>query len=95
MGAFSPNFAIENPLQVGLSLGGFAYMGVSLAYVAVMMLLMARPIMKYFMWRMLGLSSEQTFAAALPVVTAVTLSVALSVFPLVIARGRLMRRDEK
>jgi ABC-2 type transport system permease protein len=95
MGAFSPNFAIENPLQVGLSLGGFAYMGVSLAYVAVMMLLMARPIMKYFMWRMLGLSSEQTFAAALPVVTAVTLSVALSVFPLVIACGRLMRRDEK
>jgi ABC-2 type transport system permease protein len=95
MGAFTPNFAIENPLQVGLSLGGFAYMGVSLAYVAGMMLLMARPIMKYFMWRMLGLGGEETFAAALPVVIAVTLSIALSVFPLVIARGRLMRRDEK
>jgi len=95
MGAFSPNFAIENPLQVGLSLGGFAYMGVSLAYVAGMMVLMARPVMKYFMWRMLGLESERILVAALPVVTAVTLSLVLSVFPLVIARGRLMRRDEK
>jgi ABC-2 type transport system permease protein len=95
MGAFSPNFAIENPLQVGLSLGGFAYMGVSLAYVAGMMVLMARPVMKYFMWRMLGLAADRPFAAALPVVTAVTLSIALSVFPLIVARGRLMRRDEK
>jgi ABC-2 type transport system permease protein len=95
MGAFTPNFALENPLQVGLSLGGFAYMGVSLAYVATMMLLMMRPVMRYFMWRMLGIESEQTLLAFLPVVTAVTLSISLSVFPLLIARGRLMRRDEK
>ena len=33
----------ENPLQVGLSLGGFAYMAASLAYVGALMLLMARP----------------------------------------------------
>lgn len=47
MGAFAPDFAAENPLQVGLSLGGFAYMAVSLLYVGAIMLLMARPIMRY------------------------------------------------
>ena len=33
LGALSPNFNAENPLQVGLSLGGFAYMAVSMGYV--------------------------------------------------------------
>ena len=31
LGALSPNFAAENPLQVGLSLGGFGYMAAALA----------------------------------------------------------------
>src|SRR6185436_18029316 len=51
LGALTPNFNAENPLQVGLSLGGFAYMAISMAYVSAMMVLMARPVIGYFMWR--------------------------------------------
>src|SRR5205807_4075660 len=69
MGALAPNFAAENPLQVGLSLGGFAYMAVSLLYVGTIMVLMARPIMRYFFWRVLGMESD--VAVVLPVVTGV------------------------
>ena len=92
MGAFTPDFAAENPLQVGLSLGGFAYMAVSLLYVGAIMLLMARPIMRYFFWRVLGIESD--FAIVLPVVTGVTVSIALSVFPLLAAERRLAGRGE-
>lgn len=93
MGAFSPDFAAENPLQVGLSLGGFAYMAVSLAYVAAMMILMARPVMRFAMRRLLGFAEQtEAFTAALPVVIAVTVSAALIVFPLVVAERRLARR---
>jgi ABC-2 type transport system permease protein len=59
LGALAPNFAAENPLQVGLSLGGFGYMGASLAYIACVMLLMARPIIGYFMWRFLGIETAE------------------------------------
>jgi len=89
MGALSPDFGAENPLQVGLSLGGFAYMAVSLAYVATLMLLMARPVMRFFFWRVLGVTSEAAVIA--PVVIAVTLSAALMVFPLLLAGRRLGR----
>jgi ABC-2 type transport system permease protein len=92
MGAFTPDFAAENPLQVGLSLGGFAYMAVSLLYVGAIMLLMARPIMRYFFWRVLGIESD--FAIVLPVVTGVTVSIALSLFPLLAAEKRLAGRGE-
>jgi len=92
MGAFAPDFAAENPLQVGLSLGGFAYMAVSLLYVGSIMLLMARPVMRYFFWRVLGIESD--VAVLLPVVTGVTVSIALSVFPLLAAEKRLAGRSE-
>ncbi|MGH7484047.1 MAG: putative ABC transporter permease subunit, partial [bacterium] len=92
MGAFAPDFAAENPLQVGLSLGGFAYMAVSLLYVGSIMLLMARPVMRYFLWRVLGMESD--VAVLLPVVTGVTVSIALSVFPLMAAEKRLAGRSE-
>jgi ABC-2 type transport system permease protein len=91
MGAFAPDFAAENPLQVGLSLGGFAYMAVSLLYVGAIMLLMARPIMRYFLWRVLGAESE--IAVVLPVVIGVTVSIALAVFPLLAAEKRLAGRS--
>lgn len=93
MGAFAPDFAAENPLQVGLSLGGFAYMAISLGYVASVMILMARPVMRFAMRRLLGFS-EQTDAvtAALPVVIAITVSLILIVFPLLLAERRLARR---
>jgi ABC-2 type transport system permease protein len=95
LGAFAPNFAAENPLQVGLSLGGFAYMGVSLGYVGAIMLLMARPIMQYLLWRGFGIERDTGIAAMLPVVTAVTLSLALTLFPLLVAEKRLIRLNER
>ena len=93
MGAFAPNFAAENPLQVGLSLGGFAYMAISLMYVGAVMLLMAKPIIGYIFWRILRITSEPA-AAILPVVIAVTLSGVLMVFPLLAAERRLARREK-
>ncbi|HJW93555.1 MAG TPA: hypothetical protein VJ901_08050 [Thermoanaerobaculia bacterium] len=92
MGAFTPDFAAENPLQVGLSLGGFAYMAVSLLYVGAIMLLMARPVMAYFLRHVLGMESD--IAIVLPVVTGVTASIALAVFPLLAAEKRLAGRSE-
>jgi ABC-2 type transport system permease protein len=90
LGALAPKFKIENPLQVGLSLGGFAYMAVALAYVGAIMLLMARPVMRYFFWRVLGIDDDaQWLAVALPIVTAVTASAALTVFPVAVAARRL------
>jgi ABC-2 type transport system permease protein len=93
MGAFAPNFSAENPLQVGLSLGGFAYMAISLMYVGAVMLLMAKPIIGYIFWRILRITSEPA-AAILPVVIAVTLSGVLMVFPLLAAERRLARREK-
>jgi hypothetical protein len=95
MGAFSPNFNAENPLQVGLSLGGFGYMAVSLLYVGAMMFLMARPVTGYFFWRLFGVERAGSWIANVgPVVIAVTASVALVVFPLIAARKRLERREK-
>ena len=92
LGALAPNFNAENPLQVGLSLGGFGYMAASLAYVGALMVLMARPVMNYILRHGLGVESERA-SAAIAVVTAITLSVALTVFPLVAAEKRLESRQ--
>ena len=92
MGALAPNFNAENPLQVGLSLGGFAYMAVSLAYVGTMMLLMARPMMQYMMWRVFG--ERGGVSIVLPVVIALTVSIAVAVLPLTVAERRLTRIGE-
>jgi ABC-2 type transport system permease protein len=93
LGALAPNFAAENPLQVGLSLGGFGYMAVSLAYVGGMMLLMARPVVQYLSWRLFGVAPD-ALITVIPVVTAVTLSAALCVFPLLLAEKRLTALGE-
>jgi ABC-2 type transport system permease protein len=94
LGALMPNFAAENPLQVGLSLGGFTYMAISLAYVAAIMLLMARPVMQYFFWRLLGIGADREWLATVaPIGAAVVLSILLSVFPLLAAERRLVRMD--
>ncbi|HEX8253748.1 MAG TPA: hypothetical protein VF846_11400 [Thermoanaerobaculia bacterium] len=95
MGALSPQFHIENPLQVGLSLGGFAYMAVSMAYVGVMMVLMARPVMRYLMSNVFGAGEVIGRAGAvLPIVIALTLSAALSVIPMRAAERSLTRVTE-
>jgi ABC-2 type transport system permease protein len=93
LGALAPNFAAENPLQVGLSLGGFGYMAAALAYVGGMMFLMARPVVRYLFWRVLGVQTE-TAITLIPVVTAITLSAALCVIPLLLAEKRLTALGE-
>jgi ABC-2 type transport system permease protein len=93
MGALSPNFAAENPLQVGLSLGGFAYMAAALAYVGAIMLLMAKPVVRFAMRALFGAATQSALLDFLPLVTAVTLSIALCVFPLLVAEKRLESRD--
>jgi len=93
MGALAPNFNAENPLQVGLSLGGFGYMAAALAYVAAVMLLMARPIVQYMFWRVFGVETEFV-VAAVPVLFAVALSLALILLPLLIAEKRLAALSE-
>jgi ABC-2 type transport system permease protein len=95
LGALSPQFHIENPLQVGLSLGGFAYMAIAMAYVGAMMMLMARPVMRYFMARALSLGDEAGWLPTLlPIVIALTLSAAMSVIPIRAAEHRLTRFSE-
>ena len=95
LGAMAPNFNAENPLQVGLSLGGFAYMAVSMAYVAAIMLLMSRPVIQYLFSYAFGLGNEARWAStALPVGVAVLLSAALILIPLRIAEQRLSRIGE-
>jgi ABC-2 type transport system permease protein len=89
LGALAPDFAAENPLQVGLSLGGFAYMAAALAYVGGIMMLMAKPVTRYFFSRFFGIESETLAVDFIPLVTAVTLSMALCVFPLMAAEKRL------
>ncbi|MGZ8711224.1 MAG: putative ABC transporter permease subunit, partial [Thermoanaerobaculia bacterium] len=89
LGALAPNFNAENPLQVGLSLGGFGYMAVALAYVAAVMVLMARPMMRYVL-RVAGVE-QGALSATIPIVIALTLSVLLSVISLLAAERRLTR----
>jgi ABC-2 type transport system permease protein len=95
LGALTPNFNAENPLQVGLSLGGFAYMALSMGYVATMMVLMARPVMRYFLANVMSYEEARGWmGAAAPIVIALTLSAALAVIPMRAAERRLTRIAE-
>jgi ABC-2 type transport system permease protein len=95
LGALTPNFNAENPLQVGLSLGGFAYMALSMGYVGTMMVLMARPVMRYFLTSVMRIEEASGWiGAATPIVIALTLSVALAVIPMRAAERRLTRIAE-
>lgn len=92
MGALDPDFNAENPLQVGLSLGGFAYMAVSLIYVGLMMIIMARPVVRYFFWRVLGIGDNLGWLSILiPLLVAVVLSVTLAAVPIIAGERRLIR----
>jgi len=94
LGALNPNFNAENPLQVGLSLGGFGYMAASLAYVGAIMFLMARPVVQYLFWRLFALDYESVLVFAVPITGAVILSIVLSVLPLIAAEKRLAALSE-
>ena len=90
LGALTPNFNAENPLQVGLSLGGFAYMALSMGYVGTMMVLMARPVMRYVLSNVMRIEEARGWiGAAAPIVIALTLSAALAVIPMRAAERRL------
>src|SRR5205085_11151284 len=73
LGALAPDFNAENPLQVGLSLGGFGYMAAALAYAGVIMMLMTKPVTRYFFSRVFGFEHETLAGDLIPLVTAVTL----------------------
>jgi hypothetical protein len=94
LGGWAPNFAAENPLQVGLSLGGFSYMAAALGYVGAMMLLMSRPIVQYLFWRVFALDYQSALVFVAPIAAAVAISAALIVFPLVVAEKRLAALSE-
>ena len=85
---------IERATVVGLSLGGFGYMGAALAYVGGIMMLMTKPVTRYFFSRFFGLEHEALAADLIPLVTAVTLSISLCVFPLMAAEKRLTALSE-
>jgi len=89
LGALAPNFAAENPLQVGLSLGGFGYMAAALAYVGAIMLLMARPLVQYFFWRLFALDYGSALVFVVRIAVAVAVSVFLMFAPLMAAEKRL------
>ena len=89
LGAIAPNFTAENPLQVGLSLGGFGYMAAALAYIGAIMLLMARPVVQYLFWRIFALDYESAFVFVAPIAGAVALSLLLIILPLIAAEKRL------
>ena len=56
--------------------------------------LMARPIVAYFFWRVFGIGHDHAWISiGAPIVIAVTLSLVLMVFPLLIAERRLARRN--
>jgi ABC-2 type transport system permease protein len=96
MGALDPDFNAENPLQVGLSLGGFGYMAVSLLYVGAVMLLMARPLVRYFFWRVLGVGDDLSWlATALPIAAVIAGSFALAATALITAYKRLIRLGQR
>jgi ABC-2 type transport system permease protein len=93
LGALAPNFNAENPLQVGLSLGGFAYMGASLTYIAIMMILTARFVIRYFLWKFFDVQST-VLITVLPIVGVLGISAALAILPIVVAEKRLAALSE-
>ncbi len=94
MGATSPNFKLENPLELAMSLGGFAYMALSLLYVGLMMFLMAKPMHRFMLRVFFGVEDARPVVVILgPVLLALAVSVALSVVPIELARVRAERRQ--
>lgn len=95
MGALAPNFKVENPIEVSLSLGGLAYMALSMLYVGLIMFLMARPVQGFLLRVLFGFHEEQPLLArAAPVAAAALVSLALTLLPMEIASRRLARREQ-
>lgn len=94
MGAANPNFKLENPIELAMSLGGFAYMALSLLYVGLMMFLMAKPMHGFILRVWFGVEDPKPlFVAMTPVLIAVGVSLLLSVAPIEMAGFRARRRQ--
>lgn len=91
MGAFSPDWRRENPMEVALSLGGLAYMAVSMLYVGVMMFLLARPVQRFLLRIVFGVDESDPLQAV-PIAVAVTASAVLVLAPIEIAVFRFRNR---
>lgn len=92
LGAINPDFRSDNPVEVALSLGGFAYMSMSLLYVGAMMFLFTRPVQRFAVKMIFGVDLERSFwTTAGPVLLGLAVSLALLVGPIEVARTRLRR----
>lgn len=90
MGSFSPRFEVENPIEVALSLGGLAYMAISLLYVGTMMIMFARPMQRFFLKIAFGYEDPGGWVSrALPTLAAIGMSLVLTILPVEIAAWRL------
>jgi len=93
MGASSPDFKLENPLELAMSLGGFAYMALSMLYVGLMMFLMAKPMHGFMLRVWFGIEdTKSALAVAMPPTIALGVSLLLSIGPIEVANWRLVRR---
>lgn len=93
LGAMSPDFRSDNPVEVALSLGGFAYMSLSLLYVGLMMVLFTRPVQRFVVRVLFGVELELSFWTTVgPIVIGLVISLALIFVPIEIARLRLQRK---
>ncbi len=93
MGAIAPNFKSENPMEVAVSLGGLAYMAVSMLYVGTIMFLLARPFHRFLLRVVVGADGGE-LAWVAPLAGALALSLLVGVVPIEIAvrRYALARR---
>jgi len=93
MGAMAPNFETENPIEVALSLGGLAYMAISLLYVGLMMFLFARPMQRFFFRVVFGVTDDLAWiSTAAPTLIGIGVSLILTAGPIEAAGFRLARR---
>ncbi|MBW3671713.1 MAG: hypothetical protein KY432_08595, partial [Acidobacteria bacterium] len=93
LGAIGPDFRSDNPVEVALSLGGFAYMSMSLLYVGLMMFLFTRPVQRFVMRVLFGIELEPSLWTTVgPVVLGLAVSLALIFGPIEVALTRLQRK---
>lgn len=93
MGGLWPDFRRENPMEVALSLGGFAYMTLSLLYVGMVMFLFARPAVRFFVRVIFGYEEPRDWVTRItPLTAALALSFLLAIAPVELAQRRLASR---
>lgn len=83
LGAMSPDFRRENPMEVALSLGGLGYMALSMLYIGTMMFLLALPVRRFVMRIVFGAEGQSIWMAPLSV--AVGVSAFLAIVPIELA----------